>query len=300
MHMRILATLVTASLSVISPAIASNIGAPKPDLTVGAPSVKLSSAPSAHAPLIAQWTVRNKGAAASPPSHLELRCTLLYAQDNLTQCLSLSSIDIPPLAVGDSYTTPGKVAATVEAFHMAGKYRFTLTARVDPNNQIAESDEQNNSATFTAENFQGPAPSNISAAPVAQVAPVMQLATNPAQWDPAKSAWIELKNVGPYDAPHLAVQARCFRGSHSIGITVEPSFGPADEKPCSFVVVTTPNMTASTDVAPIAKGQFKAIYELKSFVLQASANAPAYVPMEVRFHLVGAKCPDLILSNKRR
>jgi len=278
-------------------AAASTIDMAKPDLALEAPTTSIVGA----APrLRASWVVHNTGTVATPATQLEVRCTPVYTEDPLTACEPMHMIDIPPLAKGDHFLAVQVAASFTSQISATRHFRFNLSGRLDPNNLIAESNEQNNALTFIAENFQGLPPSNISAAPqVPAAAPVMQLATNP-PWNPTKSTWIEVKNVGPYDAPALSVTVTCYKGSHPIGVGTNPSFGPIDEKPCGSVVSASQAGATTILVPAIQKGQFKAIYEVKSFVPPMTlSNDPIYMPMGIRFHLVGASAADLMLTNKR-
>ncbi len=292
------------------------LGLALPDLVIEAPVV--SDQPGY---VSAKWKVSNAGAQTSPASHVEIRCTANYVEGKKSMCgESPRTMDIPPLAKGDSYMVAVDDAAWIESKTAPPRYRFTIVAKVDPSNKIKEANEGNNQVSYTAENFQGPPPAKpvvrpsgtvvpaqkkepdvkaSAAGPLVKVVPHMKLTTDPpTKFDPGKPFWIVLTNIDPaVDAKQITVTMAC--ETEKLGAGPYGGFGFVS---CDSVGnFDLPQVDWSTTVGPIPHGKFKALYEIKPPIGPHAGGfgGAGSAGIKLTFHASDAICTDLVLDSTK-
>ena len=298
--------------------------ADSPDLVIQGPDVGDTKAMSW---MSVAWTVRNIGQKPSTSSQIEITCAPVYVEGSQTQCGdSPVRVDIPPLAHDDTYVVKTNALAFVENPKDTPLYRLTLKAIVDPDKQVAELNEFNNELIYTAQNFQGPVPSGkpmppssnsgsvssgsvppppkkgaqAASKPIGKVAAHLSITTDPSPWDPAKKAWIVVKNVGQIASPAATLIANCemsLSGPSGKAVdTCYPINGPFGQPQVLY-----PDAPYSAPVPPLNPGQFKAIYEIgpasgPHFVV--GSGAAYFEGSKTRFNIngEGVFAQDLLLS----
>lgn len=256
----------------------------------------------------ATWVVRNVGSHSSPATQLKVTCTPIYVEGK-AECATPQMVSIPPLAAGDSYTTPATgVFGVVWNGTQTQRWRVSIVATVNPMHTFAEIVERNNQVGYTIENFEGPAqsadsstvskylppPKTSAASPintaapqvsttpaVSQILPHMELTTDPKAWSFKAPFWVVLKNVdSSIDAKNIVVTAKCV----SQGATLTDPCGP---------IVSDSH--ASTTVPSLAHGSFKALYQIdaSSWIGLDTVSA---MTSKITIHVNNANATDLVLT----
>lgn len=302
---RVIAGLSVLLVAMVSPAAALPVMPERqlrmpssPDLIVEGPAVSQgSSGWKNHT-----WIVRNNGKGDSTQSSLVVTCQEVYTEKAkklpgyYEECADRKTAVVPPLQK-DGGSAPIVITDAARYYEAdKSKFRLRFTATVDPGGANSESNERNNQAVFTDENFSGPPPlppppgfkSGVVSRPGALGLPKPQVTLktqNP--WVPGQPVWIQVTNSGLVDAPAFQVSVSCERRNFK---RMQGKFGSLGKtKECDFYALPTAALELPDG---LAVGKWKSIW-----LLQVKSESGPLPEHEVKFLTYGVDGNPLVLKN---